>query len=535
MSTRAQSIETLSTQHFDAVIVGGGINGAVSACALASRGARVAIIDRTDFAGVTSQQSSNLAWGGIKYMESYEFPLVRALCMSRNELLRSYPSTVREIRFLTTVPKGFRHHPRMLWLGAWLYWFVGNLFTAPPRWLGHKKVQAEEPTINPEHGAGFVEYSDAYLFDNDARFVFNFVRTAVDRGAIAANYVESLGAVREDGRWTIDALDRRSSKRFGITADVLINAAGPHVDEHNALSQTHTDHQHVYSKGIHLLVDRITANQRVLAFFADDGRLFFVIPMGKRTCLGTTDTRMPSASCEVTPEDRDFVLDNINARLQLNRPLTRDDIIAERCGVRPLVTERNNELTQDFLQMSRKHAVDIDDGQKHISIFGGKLTDCINVGDEICSLAADMGVALRKDSNAWYGEPGADARAQFIELANRLGLAERMTPDDHERLIDRYWRRYGAEAQILLEKIAADPTLAEALVQGTGYTRAEIPLARDREMIVTLEDFLRRRTMMALMYRRDELREMEGLREACEILFPGEGDAQFEAYFDSNH
>ncbi|MFT5812059.1 MAG: glycerol-3-phosphate dehydrogenase, partial [Rubritalea sp.] len=106
MKLRNSNIEQLRSENFDVLIVGGGINGAVSAAALVARGARVALIDARDFAGFTSQQSSNLVWGGIKYMESYEFGLVAGLCKSRNELLRSFPSTVKEIRFLTTVSKG---------------------------------------------------------------------------------------------------------------------------------------------------------------------------------------------------------------------------------------------------------------------------------------------------------------------------------------------------------------------------------------------------------------------------------------------
>jgi glycerol-3-phosphate dehydrogenase len=106
---RDTNIEKLSRERFDVLVLGGGINGAVSAASLAARGARVALIDRGDFAGATSQESSNLAWGGIKYLESYEMRLVRELCRARNKLLRSYPSVVHEIPFYTSHPRRFRH------------------------------------------------------------------------------------------------------------------------------------------------------------------------------------------------------------------------------------------------------------------------------------------------------------------------------------------------------------------------------------------------------------------------------------------
>ena len=109
MQLRQTNVTRLEERTFDALVLGGGINGAVSAAALSARGAHIALIDRGDFAGVTSQQSSNLAWGGIKYLETYEFGLVRKLCRARNRLLRSFPSMVQEIRFYTSHERGFRH------------------------------------------------------------------------------------------------------------------------------------------------------------------------------------------------------------------------------------------------------------------------------------------------------------------------------------------------------------------------------------------------------------------------------------------
>ena len=237
MSLRESNIQRFTGQIFDVLVVGGGINGAVSAAALASKGARVALVDRGDFAGFTSQHSSNLAWGGIKYMENYEFPLVRDLCMSRNELMRSYPSSVREIRFLTTVSKGFRHHPLAMLAGSWAYWLMGNGFTQPPRLLSRADLEREEPVVNTQKFAGCIEYSDAYLYDNDARFVFNFVRTALNRGAIAANYVESLGSSREGDSWRTRVRDVVGKRELEIRSRLLVNAAGAFVDEHNALSR----------------------------------------------------------------------------------------------------------------------------------------------------------------------------------------------------------------------------------------------------------------------------------------------------------
>ena len=135
-SLRTSNLTRLDEGVYDLLVLGGGINGAVAAACTAARGLKVALIDRGDFAGFTSQQSSNLAWGGIKYMETFEMGLVAKLCASRNELIRAYPSTVKEIRFFTTHTKGFRHGLWKLIAGAWLYWLLGRFFTKTPRLLG---------------------------------------------------------------------------------------------------------------------------------------------------------------------------------------------------------------------------------------------------------------------------------------------------------------------------------------------------------------------------------------------------------------
>ena len=525
---RATNIDKLAQGTFDVLVIGGGINGAVSAACLAARGARVALVDRGDFAGFTSQESSNLAWGGIKYMESFELGLVRKLCKSRNHLIRSYPSTVKEIRFFAAHERGFRHGLWKLVLGTWLYWLIGSFFTRRPRRLSTQAISREEPIIALDGCDGGFEYSDAYLHDNDARFVWGFVRRALDHGCVAANYVESRGATREDSGWRARLHDVIGGREVELRARVVVNATGPYVDAHNELVGQRTSTRHAFSKGIHLIVDRLTKSKRVLTFFADDGRLFFVIPMGPRTCIGTTDTKVTSPSTAVTPEDRRFVLSNINKRLRLARPLTEADIIAERCGVRPLAV--SGEGGGDWMTLSRKHVVETSTEHAHVSIFGGKLTDCINVGEEICAEVQRLGVTLPDPKFIWYGEPGADLKDEFVHQATRLGLDGMTSPRSSERLSSRLWRRYGAQAFWLLETIRADPRMADVLIEGAEYLRCEIELAARLEMITKLDDFLRRRSKIALVIRHDEVIAAPGLVEACRILFGDQAEVQLAEY-----
>ena len=534
MNLRDNNIERMANGTFDVLIVGGGINGAVAANALAARGAKVALVDKGDFAGLTSQNSSNLVWGGIKYMETYEFPLVRQLCMSRNHLLRSYPSSIREIRFFTNLDKGFRFSPFLLYCGALLYWAIGNFFTRSPRFLTTRQINTNESLINTEHSIGGFEYSDAFLYDNDARFVFNFIRSAINYNCNAVNYVESLGSVRNaQGEWQTQLRNTRNGETYKVRIAVIINACGPYVDQQNKISELTTEHRHVFSKGIHLIVPQITNNKRVLTFFADDGRLFFAIPMGNRTMVGTTDTRVSTPETEVTTEDRHFVLDNINKRLNLTKPLTEVDIISERCGVRPLVikTGDQNNKNEEWMKLSRKHAVDVDWERKHISIFGGKLTDCLNVGEEICEVVQQLGTHLPYPKRKWYGEPHEAIRDEYLHQVHLMGLDELTSAGASEVLSKRLWRRYGAQAIGLLENIRENPDMVEPLIEGSDYIRCELTQATRREMIVTLEDFLRRRSKLALVARHEDLKNSQGIKDACEILFGEDAPERWSEYF----
>jgi glycerol-3-phosphate dehydrogenase len=531
MDLRTTNLSRLENEDFDVAIVGSGINGAVSAAALAAHGLRVALIDAGDFSGFTSQQSSNLVWGGIKYMEGYEFGLVAGLCKSRNELLDSFPSTVKEIRFLMTLSRQFRFHPWIIFASTWLYWLLGRGKTRTPRLISPQRIKKTEPLINTDDSRAGIEYSDAFLHDNDARFVFNFVRSAMDKGCVAANYVKSNGATRDtDGHWTLQLEDQIDKRKFALRTKILINATGAFVDQHNDLTGIETEYQHLLSKGIHLIVPQLSDNHRVLAFFADDERLFFAIPMANRTCIGTTDTQVNDPVTRVTDEDRDFVLSNINARLELPTPLVRDDIIAERCGVRPLATRKSADSTSKVQQLSRKHVIEMSEANNHISIFGGKLTDCLNVGAEICACVARLGLTL-ENPGKWYGEPDLRQRDAFFRRAREMHLDKIVANDTSEALSERLWRRYAGAAEGMLDAIEKDPSQAELLIENTGIRRCELDYLVQNEMIVKLEDYLRRRSKVELLMSREELRQSAGLFEACEKLFGDEAREKFDEYF----
>ncbi len=461
--------------------------------------------------------------------------LVADLCKSRNELLDSFPSTVKEIRFLTTLSKKFRFHPLLMLVGTWLYWLFGRGRTRIPRLFSAKQIKSTEPLINIENCAGGVEYSDAYLHDNDARFVFNFIRNAMDKGCVAANYVKSLGATFDEEGWTTRVADDINGQTFHIRAKVMVNASGAFVDQHNKMTGIETEYRHQFSKGIHLIMPRLSRETRVLAFFADDGRLFFAIPMANRTCIGTTDSYVEDPQTGVTDEDRAFVLSNINACLDLETPFVASDVIAERCGVRPLAIKKGQKAEGDFLQLSRKHIIETCRDKRHISIFGGKLTDCLNVGEEICENVKKLGIDLQPVEGKWYGEPDKAIRTAYFKHSHRLGLDQIVAGDTGEVLSERLWRRYAEHAIPMIEAIEKDPKMAETLIEGSGIRHCEIDYLAQNEMIVKLEDYLRRRSKLELLVTFDQLKQTEGIYETCEKLFGEEARARYDEYFKDDH
>ena len=157
MTLRDRQIERLRTDTFDTLVIGGGINGAVAAASLAGRGAKVAIIDRGDFANFTSQASSNLVWGGFKYLENYELFLVWKLCRSRNRLMKAYPDNIKQIGFYAALDRTSPYKPWFAGLGSLAYWIIGIFGTRHPRVLSTDKIEREEPAIDTTKALGGIE------------------------------------------------------------------------------------------------------------------------------------------------------------------------------------------------------------------------------------------------------------------------------------------------------------------------------------------------------------------------------------------
>jgi glycerol-3-phosphate dehydrogenase len=161
----------------------------------------VAIVEQADFASFTSQESSNLVWGGFRYLENYELPLVVKLSRSRNRLMRAYPSVIAELRFLATLDASAPFPSWLAALGTVGYWGLGQFATKPPQYHRPNRIKAMEPIIRTDTAEAAIEYGDAYLKDNDARFVWGFVRSAIDHGSTTSPSTRPSGLMATGGPW----------------------------------------------------------------------------------------------------------------------------------------------------------------------------------------------------------------------------------------------------------------------------------------------------------------------------------------------
>ena len=525
---RKKMVSRLSQDMLDVLIIGAGINGSVSAASLSTAGLKVAVVDKGDFASGSSSASSNLIWGGIKYLENREYSLVWNLCASRNRLINAYPSRVRPVRFQLACPKGFRKSATLLYLGAWVYWYFGRCFTKTPKYISKRVIDSDYPFILSDKLEGCIEYSDAFMPDNDARFCFQFIRKALQHDALALNYMSVEKLSRQQDHWEIELRDRQTEENISARARLIINASGPYAEKICLQNDLNADKKIVWSKGVHLIVDRITKHEKIFAFFADDGRPFFLLPMGNRSCIGTTDTRIDKLPAVVTDEDRDFILCNINRQLKLKDKLSKDKIIAERVGVRPLVVDKSGEdENADWTKLSRKHVISNDAEQNFISIYGGKFTDCINIGNAIRQAASRNGLSL-KSRDKWYGE-AIETREDIMTKAARL--PNTLTG---EHWSDRLWRLYGPDALKILQMIEEDPQLKENIIPQIDLMYAEVHYARDHEMISELDDLLSRRQMISWQYSKNQLTVMRGIKRIAEILFEEDWQNKYDRWLNND-
>ena len=479
--SRAEALARLESEEFDILIIGGGITGCGVALDAASRGLRVALVERDDFASGTSSKSSKLVHGGLRYLQQRELRLVYDALHERQRALENAPHLVRVLPFLIPVlSKDGLINPkiaRALGYAMWLYDLTGGARIGKL----HQRISKDEalahmPTLRAPNVAAAYIYYDAQT--DDARYTLTLARTAASHGAVLANHAGVTGLRKGSGGRVNGATVVADSREFAVSARVVVNAAGVFSDNIRALDEGTHPRSIRPAKGIHITVpwEKVRNDIAAIIPVPKDRRSIFVVPWGDFTYIGTTDTDYdgPIDDPQCTPEDIQYLLNAM--KTSMATPLTVDDVVGTWAGLRPLVT--GGTVGQKTADLSRRHKVAAS-AAGMITVTGGKLTTYRKMAEDTTNAAVKA-----------LGQKAA-CRTKKLPLMGAVGSA----PDD-EHLA----RRYGSMAAAVLS-VGDDATLDTALVPGLPYRKAEAIYAVREEMATTLDDVLSRRTRARLLGR----------------------------------
>jgi glycerol-3-phosphate dehydrogenase len=491
--------EALTDDTFDLLILGGGVTGAGVALDAVTRGLRVALIDKGDFASGTSSASSKLVHGGLRYLEHGDFKLVYEALQERRLLLRNAPHQVWPLRFVIPSYRGSRI-PLWEWrTGLVVYDLLagsGNLHRSRP--LRLPALRRQFPGLRADGLRGAAEYYDAQM--DDARLCVEVLRTAASQGARVANYVEATAFEQSGGHITgVRALDRLGGRELTIQARQVLNATGPWVDAVCKRAGTPEGPLLRPTKGVHVIAPDRGLSAAFLLLHPRDGRVFFVIPWLGKTLLGTTDTLFEDLpeKLTVTPEDVAYLLDGFNHHFA--PPLQPADILGQFVGLRPLLRSRKDQpssMSREFRLFTSPNGL--------LSVAGGKYTTFRHMAEVITDAVVSR-LGQRRFCQTRElpldGTPrqpwGPFLLAESAALAGRYALS----PEAARHLVLRYGRR----ARDVANYLDQDPAGAKPVVPGEPDLQVEFAYQRDHEMAVYPEDHLLRRTRLGL-FRKELLR-----------------------------
>ena len=474
----------------DLLVVGGGITGAGIALDAASRGMKVGLVERLDFASGTSSKSSKLIHGGLRYLEQREFALMREACTERDLLRRLAPHLVEPVPM--ALPVSDRKRRVQFGVGLWAYDALASFRNMKiHKHLNGPETEALVPALPPGKVRGGFLFYDAKT--DDVRLVMANLVEAVNYGAVVVNHAivrDLSGGKRASGAQIEDSV---SGSVFNVRARRIVVAAGVWADRVEALAKEGSAPRLRPSKGIHLVFRRDAIPVGDTAAFIPDverRRMLFVIPWLGEVLVGTTDIDYEGAldhpSVEAT--ERDYVLDSLNAVFGLG--LTAEDVAGAYAGLRPLIQGKAGSTAD----LSRRHSVyDIAEGI--IGITGGKMTTYRRMAkDATDHVAAELGQSS-KCKTKWIKLGCSDLDRLITDVTERgraLGLDDSAT----RHLV----RAFGDRARAVLD-IAATDGLTGALAPGYAPIAAEAVYSARHEMAVHLNDLLARRTRLALLDR----------------------------------
>ena len=483
---------TTTKKHYEVAIVGGGINGAGIARECALRGISCILLEKDDFASGTSSKSSKLAHGGLRYLEHGDIRLVFEACHERERLLNNAPHLVKSLPFIIPIYTSSRRPKWQIKIGLWLYdKLSGFSRVRPHKMLSKEDVIKLEPGLNQDGLVGGAMYYDAQM--DDARLVIETALAAEKYGAHIYNYMKVVSVTnKQNEKSTLSLSDTLSKDTHSITADLVINTTGPWSDTFMKNVNEHHSDQLRLSKGIHIITKSEIKDHAILLTSGKDGRVFFVIPWFGLTMIGTTDTDYDGNlnDIEITDEDTSYLLESAKTHVP-GLSLEKKDIISTFAGLRPLIKQTGGTASQ----VSREHKV-IQTGNI-ISLFGGKYTTFRKMSEDV---AKHIHSQIRKgpfqpltETLSHWGGKIKNIDAFIEESANFDMKTYGISKETYTHLVNLYGSKYSA----VLEHAKQFPDGLKN-IKDTHHIKGEIYYARDIEKARTQDDFLRRRTKLAL-------------------------------------
>jgi glycerol-3-phosphate dehydrogenase len=490
-----RDLSAFAGQVFDLAIIGGGINGAATARDAALRGLKVALVDAGDFAAGTSSRSSKLIHGGLRYLEQFDFKLVRESRAERRILLALAPHLARPQPFVLPIYRGDPYYPLKIRLGLAIYDLLGNLGPADRhRMLSAKEALRLIPGLEPETLRAAAVYFDSAT--DDARLTLEMILAAAASGAVVANYAQILAFRTLPPARDITAAeveDQISGKRFELRARYWVNATGPWVDQVRALLPGHDGAQTIrLTKGTHIILPALSPDHALFAAIRPGERIFLMLPWHGYALLGTTDTDFDGDPASVHPaeSDVDYLLNAVNRIL--HQPFGPGDVIGKFAGLRALAIEPGRSPSENTREYRFHEECDI---KNFLSVCGGKLTTARALGEALANRVADyLGFRL---APAYLSRttllPGGNTGPleDFVRGAAEAGGKRFGVPCSvAERIIRTYGSRWGE----VLEPIRKSPELAQSLGGTTSVLAAEVLFSIRHEMSMEVSDFLLRRS-----------------------------------------
>ncbi|MFR9752117.1 glycerol-3-phosphate dehydrogenase/oxidase [Nocardia sp. 004] len=489
---RRTAWERFGKDHFDVVVIGGGVVGAGIALDAATRGLQVALVEARDLAAGTSSRSSKMFHGGLRYLEQLEFGLVREALRERElSLSRLAPHLVKPLRFLYPLTHRVWERPYVA-AGLVLYDSMGGAKSVPgQRHLTRAGALRLAPGLRRDALIGGVGYFDTVV--DDARHTMMVARTAAHYGAVIRMSTQVVGFLREADRVVgVQVRDTEDGRSGQVRAHVVINATGVWTDEVQALSHRRGRFYVRASKGVHIVVprDRIVSDTAII--LRTENSVLFVIPWGAHWIIGTTDTdwNLDLAHPAATEADIDYLLQQVNQVLVT--PLTSADIHGVYAGLRPLLAGESDETSK----LSREHAVArVAPGL--VGIAGGKYTTYrVMAYDAVDEAAQDIPARVAPSITAKVPLLGADGYFALVNQTVQLAETYGVHPYRITHLLD----RYGSLIDEVMSFAEGKPELVQPITDAPSYLQVEAVYAVAAEGALHLDDILARRTRIAIEY-----------------------------------